>query len=114
MIKTRFIHLDKQFNRIQARGIYFDREKIEEFISEYAKTFLLWRNAPEDPLNLQVCYEELMETKLKEIADNAEKKAIESGRGIAGKLEVTIRTPAEMFNLIRMDFPENIYETVIE
>jgi hypothetical protein len=105
--QSKYISLEKEFNRLSINGFGFDRPKIESFLIEYAKNVLLWRNAPQEGIKL--CLEKVMYDKLKEMVDVAEARREKEGKGVIRKLVIPEYTSIQIFNLVRDEYPENGY-----
>ena len=104
---TKYISLEKQFNRLSINGFGFDRQKIESFLEEYAKNVLLWRDAPQE--GIELCLEKVMHDKLKEMVNVAEARREKGGKGVVRKLIIPDYTSLEVFNLVRDEHPKNCY-----
>jgi len=110
-MKTHYLNLEKQFDRLKALGVTFDRARVEKFIEDYAKTILLWRDA--NQRNIARDFELMMNEKLEEMVDAAESECEENKKTIK-TLNIPDYTLLTLFRTIRIKYPENYYNIDIK
>ena len=105
-METKYITLEKEFDRLTACGWNFDRSKLEKFVEDYAKTVLLWRNASQKWVTLTL--ELAMHDKLKEMVDSAQSNG-ENSRGDIKTLSIPDYTLIELFRVVQLKYPQDCY-----